>query len=86
MNDPTKPAAERLAELIHKRLVDHLSQYQAEVSAMSGYTLRGEVRLVIERLVDTEDPPLNRMEREQLIKDVLNRTLGPAPAGAPWWA
>jgi hypothetical protein len=90
----TKPAQaplhtgkyEELKQLIHKRLVDLLSQSQAKVSELTGDTLRLEVRLVIERLVDTENPLLNLMEREQLIKDVLNMTLGPAGTEPPWWA
>jgi hypothetical protein len=54
--------------------------------ALSGLTLRREVRLVIERLVDSEDPLLNLMEREQLIKDILNMALGEAKPRSPWWA
>jgi hypothetical protein len=42
--------------------------------------------LVIERLVDTGNPLLILMEREQLIKDVLSMTLGEAEPGSPWWA
>src|ERR1700676_2984828 len=77
---------EDLKELIHKRLVDRLSQSQTKLKGLSGDTLRREVRLVIERLVDTENPSLDLPEREKLIKDVLNVTLGPAAPGSPWWA
>jgi hypothetical protein len=77
---------EELKQFIHKRLVHVLSQAQTKVSGLTGDILRLEVRLVIERLVDTENPLLNLMEREQLIKEVLNMTLGPAGPGSPWWA
>lgn len=77
---------EHFRTLIHTKLLDRLSASQARVSGLCGLTLRLEVRLVIERLVDTENPPLAITEREQLIKDVLAITLGPAEPGSPWWA
>ena len=41
--------------------------------------LRREIRLVVEHLCDTENPLLNRMEREQLIEEVLDETFGFGP-------
>jgi hypothetical protein len=58
-------------------LVDKLDL--SRVGNLNGTTLRREVRLVVERLVDTENPLLNRMERERLIEEVLDETFGFGP-------
>jgi len=41
--------------------------------------LRREIRLVVEHLCDTENPLLNRSERERLIEEVLDETFGFGP-------
>src|SRR5215831_5129516 len=61
---------EELKRLIHSKLVDKLDL--SRVSDLAGDTLRREIRLVVERLCDTENPLLNRMERERLIDEVLD--------------
>ena len=61
---------EELKRLIHSKLVDKLDL--SRVSDLDGDTLRREIRLVVERLCDTENPLLNRMERERLIDEVLD--------------
>jgi pilus assembly protein CpaF len=63
--------------LIHSKLVDKLDL--SSVSDLAGDTLRREIRLVVERLCDTENPLLNRMERERLIDEVLDETFGFGP-------
>src|SRR5689334_9983348 len=68
---------EDLKRLIHGKLVDKLDL--SRVSDLAGDTLRREIRLVVERLCDTENPLLNRMERERLIDEVLDETLGFGP-------
>src|SRR3954451_10430617 len=65
---------EELKRLIHSKLVDKLDL--SRVSDLAGDTLRREIRLVVERLCDTENPLLNRMERERLIDEVLDETFG----------
>src|ERR1700745_1908623 len=83
--NPTGLAAERasnkgfedLKRLIHGKLVDKLDL--SKVSDLQGDTLRREIRLVVERLCDTENPLLNRMERERLIDEVLDETFGFGP-------
>src|SRR5579884_3897779 len=53
---PTRPerdSYEGLKQLIHRKLVEKLDP--STVSRLAGNTLRLEVRLVIERLVDTEN-------------------------------
>src|SRR6267378_1627724 len=68
---------EELKRLIHGKLVDKLDL--SRVSDLQGDTLRREIRLVVERLCDTENPLLNRMERERLIDEVLDETFGFGP-------
>jgi pilus assembly protein CpaF len=68
---------EDLKRLIHGKLVDKLDL--SRVSDLQGDTLRREIRLVVERLCDTENPLLNRMERERLIDEVLDETFGFGP-------
>src|SRR5580692_1610270 len=74
--DGTK-SFEDLKRLIHGKLVDKLDL--SRVSDLAGDTLRREIRLVVERLCDTENPLLNRMERERLIDEVLDETFGFGP-------
>src|SRR5881227_76095 len=71
---------EELKRLIHSKLVDKLDL--SRVSDLAGDTLRREIRLVVERLCDTENPLLNRMERERLIDEVLDETFGFGPLEA----
>ncbi len=71
---------EELKRLIHGKLVDKLDL--SRVSDLDGDALRREIRLVVERLCDTENPLLNRMERERLIDEVLDETLRLRPAGS----
>src|SRR5262245_52165931 len=68
---------EDLKRLSHGKLVDKLDL--SRVSDLAGDTLRREIRLVVERLCDTENPLLNRMERERLIDEVLDETFGFGP-------
>ena len=68
---------EELKRLIHQKLVDKLDL--SRVSDLEGDTLRREIRLVVERLCDTENPLLNRIERERLIDEVLDETFGFGP-------
>jgi pilus assembly protein CpaF len=73
----TGKSFEELKRLIHSKLVDKLDL--SRVSDLAGDTLRREIRLVVERLCDTENPLLNRMERERLIDEVLDETFGFGP-------
>ncbi len=68
---------EELKRLIHGKLVDKLDL--SKVTDLAGDTIRREIRLVVERLCDTENPLLNRMERERLIDEVLDETFGLGP-------
>jgi pilus assembly protein CpaF len=77
VNGQSNKSFEDLKRLIHGKLVDKLDL--SRVSDLAGETLRREIRLVVERLCDTENPLLNRMERERLIDEVLDETFGFGP-------
>ncbi|MBA3314470.1 MAG: CpaF family protein [Planctomycetaceae bacterium] len=68
---------EALKRLIHGKLVDKLDL--TKLGALDQQTLRREIRLVVEHLCDTENPLLNRSERERLIEEVLDETFGFGP-------
>ena len=68
---------ETLKRLIHSKLVDKLDL--TKLGELEGDTLRREIRLVVEHLCDTENPLLNRAERERLIEEVLDETFGFGP-------
>src|SRR4029079_2633524 len=46
------------------------------VRDLSSDAMRRDIRRVIEHLCDTENPLLNRIEREKLIEEILDETLG----------
>src|SRR6516225_3622116 len=75
--DRNGKSLDELKRIIHGKLVDKLDL--SRVSDLAGDTLRREIRLVVERLCDTENPLLNRMERERLIDEVLDETFGFGP-------
>lgn len=84
MTAPTRSAEatklqeyETLKRRIHNKLVDKLDL--TRVGDLQGDTLRREIRLVVEHLCDTEDTLLNRSERDRLIEEVLDETLGFGP-------
>jgi pilus assembly protein CpaF len=70
-------AFEVLKDRIHLALVDRLDLQR--VGQLQGDVLRKEVRIFVERYCDTENPLLNRMERERLIEEVLDEALGFGP-------
>src|SRR3954467_6552231 len=68
---------EDLKRHIHSKLVEKLDF--TRVKDLNSDALRRDIRRVIEHLCDTENPLLNRMEREKLIEEVLDETLGFGP-------
>ncbi len=68
---------DELKRVIHSKLVEKLDL--SRVSELKDEVLRREIRLVVERLCDTENPLLNRMERERLVDEVLDETFGFGP-------
>src|SRR4051812_14840492 len=68
---------EDLKKHIHGKLVEKLDF--TRVKDLTSDALRKDIRRVIEHLCDTENPLLNRMERERLIDEILDETLGFGP-------
>ena len=75
--DPAEVQYETLKRHIHMRLVDRLDMNR--VSEMDPNTLRSEIRGVVEHLCDTENPLLNRNERQRLVGEILDETFGFGP-------
>ena len=68
---------EKLKEHIHGKLVEKLDL--TRISELEGDSLRREIRVVVEHLCDTENPLLNRSERERLVEEVLDEAFGFGP-------
>ena len=68
---------EQLKEHIHGKLVEKLDL--TRLSELEGDSLRREIRVVVEHLCDTENPLLNRSERERLVEEVLDEAFGFGP-------
>src|SRR5947208_9030174 len=68
---------EELKRQIHSKLVERLDF--TRVRDLSSDAMRRDIRRVIEHLCDTENPLLNRIERERLIDEILDETLGFGP-------
>jgi pilus assembly protein CpaF len=71
---------EDLKRHIHSKLVEKLDF--TRVKDLHSDALRKDIRRVIEHLCDTENPLLNRVERERLIDEILDETLGFGPLEA----
>jgi pilus assembly protein CpaF len=68
---------ENIKRRIHQRLVDKLDL--SRVGDLKGESFRREIRIVVEHLCDSENTHLNRSERDRLIEEVLDETLGLGP-------
>jgi pilus assembly protein CpaF len=68
---------ENIKRRIHQRLVDKLDL--SRVGDLKGESFRREIRMVVEHLCDTENTHLNRSERDRVIDEVLDETLGLGP-------
>ena len=75
--DTKELSFEDLKSLIHGKLVEKLDL--TRLGEFEGDTLRREIRMVVEHLCDTENPLLNRTERERLIEEILDETFGFGP-------
>ena len=72
-------AYETLKRQIHTQLVDRLDMNR--VSEMDPRTLRDEIRTIVEHLCDTENPLLNRNERQRLVNEILDEVKAMASVG-----
>ena len=68
---------ESLKQRIHNKLVDKLDL--TKLGELEGEVLRREIRLVVEHLCDSESTMLNRNERDRLVEEILDETLGFGP-------
>ncbi|MFO0888953.1 MAG: CpaF family protein [Isosphaeraceae bacterium] len=75
--DEATAAYETLKRHIHMQLVDRLDMNR--VSEMDPRTLRDEIRTIVEQLCDSENPLLNRNERQRLVNEILDETFGFGP-------
>jgi pilus assembly protein CpaF len=71
---------DELKKQIHTRLLDKLDL--SRIGEVEGERLRREIRMVVEHLCDTENPLLNRAERDRLVEEILDETLGLGPLEA----
>jgi pilus assembly protein CpaF len=77
---PTSPLSEefeKVKQQIHSRLVDRLDLNR--VGEMDQATLRSEIRILVERLCESEEAALNRTERLRLVEEILDETFGFGP-------
>jgi len=75
--DPVQEEYELLKRQIHMRLVDRLDVQR--IGEIDPKTLRNEIRSLVEQLCDTENPLLNRNERQRLVNEILDETFGFGP-------
>ena len=68
---------ENIKRRIHQRLVDKIDL--SRVGDLKGESFRREIRLVVEHLCDSENSYLNRSERDRVVEEVLDETLGLGP-------
>jgi pilus assembly protein CpaF len=72
-----RDAYQELKSRIHRRLIDGLDL--SNLSQIPQEVLETEITRAVEALVQAESTPLNRLERERLIVEVLNESLGLGP-------
>ena len=68
---------ENIKRRMHQRLVDKIDL--SRVGDLKGESFRREIRLVVEHLCDSENTFLNRSERDKIVDEVLDETLGLGP-------
>ena len=68
---------EAIKRRMHQRLVDKIDL--SRVGDLKGESFRREIRLVVEHLCDSENTFLNRSERDKIVDEVLDETLGLGP-------
>ena len=62
---------------IHQKLIDRLDV--TAIAQMDREAVAHEIRLVVEALLSAEKTPLSRQERERIIEEVQNETMGFGP-------
>ena len=67
-------------DFLHAKLVNVIDLRRV-ATLTDPHLLARELRLVVERIVDAENPLLNLMERERLIDEILDDAIGFGPLG-----
>ena len=68
---------EQVKQRIHGRLIGKLDL--SKVGNLEGDVLKREIRSVIEQLCDLEENLMNRTERDRLVEEIMDETLGLGP-------
>ncbi len=68
---------EQVKQRIHQKLIGKLDL--SRVGNLEGDVLKREIRLVIEQLCDLEENLMNRTERDRLVEEIMDETLGLGP-------
>ena len=83
-HQPTAPPASisgdnyhELKHELHQKLIEKLDL--ATIEQLPRDQLRDELRLILNNLLATSDLPLNRVEREQMVEELLDEVTGLGP-------
>ena len=68
---------EQVKQRIHGKLIGKLDL--SRVGNLEGDVLKREIRSVIEQLCDLEENLMNRTERDRLVEEIMDETLGLGP-------
>ena len=68
---------EQVKQRIHAKLIGKLDL--SRVGDLEGDVLKREIRSVIEQLCDLEENMMNRTERDRLVEEIMDETLGLGP-------
>src|SRR5574337_1860543 len=74
---PARDAYQELKSRIHRQLLDRLDL--PNLARIPQEALETEISRAVEALVQAESMPLNRLERQRLVVEVLHETLGLGP-------
>ena len=79
-SSPGRVSADAYHELkdeLHQRLIDKLDL--RTIDQLPREQLRDELRLILNQLLAASELPLNRIEREQLVEELLDEVTGLGP-------
>ena len=71
------PEYQDLKFLLHRQLLDRINL--EALSMLDSDRARAEVRVVVARLLEEENPPLNLAEKDRMIEEVLDEVFGLGP-------
>ncbi len=74
---PVRDTYQELKSRVHRTLIDSLNL--SNLAQIPGDILELEITRAVEGLVQAESTPLNRMERERLIVEIMHEVLGLGP-------